>query len=50
MVSHIKDDFLVRAVEADIRHHQFLPRCCPGRAPFPEIDQQPLCVQLGPRQ
>src|SRR5260370_20228863 len=29
MVSHIQDDFLVRAVEADIRHHEPLARCCP---------------------
>ena len=49
-VRHIKDDFLVRSVEADIRHHQFLPCCCPGRVAFTEVDQQPLCVQLGPRQ
>ena len=49
-VGHIKDDFLVRSIEADIRHHQFLPRCCPDRAALAEVDQQPFCVQLGPRQ
>jgi hypothetical protein len=49
-VGYIKHDFLVRSVEAHICHHQFLPRCCPDRVAFTEVDQQPLCVQLGTRQ
>jgi hypothetical protein len=49
-IRHIKNDFLVCSIETDVRHHQFLPCSCPDRIAFTEVDQQPLCVQLGPRQ
>src|SRR5262249_61532327 len=49
-VGHIKDNFLMRAVETYIRHHQFLPRCSPGRIAPAEVEQQPLRGQLTPSQ
>src|SRR5262249_50976427 len=49
-VGHIKDNFLMRAVETDIRHHQFLPRRCSDRIASAEVEQQPLRGQLAASQ
>jgi hypothetical protein len=48
-VRHVKYDFLMRSIEADIRHHQLLPCGCPRRFSFTKVEQQPLRRQLAAR-
>src|SRR5256885_16586345 len=45
-VGHIKDDLLMRAVEADVCHQQLLRRRCGGCFAFADIEQDPLHVEF----